>query len=67
MWDDGLRADRFQVVGDVRVEAAAHAGVGLRRLVFCRQRQDERLRRGGDRKSVKVLSFLKIQRSDCNR
>lgn len=28
-----------------------------RRFVFCRQRQDERLRRGGEQKSVVVLSM----------
>lgn len=58
MWDDGLRVDGFYAVGDVWVQAAAHAGAGLRRFVFCRQRQDERLRRGGEQKSVVVLSMF---------
>lgn len=31
--------------------------VFCRRFVFCRQRQDERLRRGGEQKSVVVLSM----------
>lgn len=30
----------------------------MRRFVFCRQRQDERLRRGGEQKSVVVLSMF---------
>jgi hypothetical protein len=29
---------------------------GPRRFVFCRQRQDERLKRGGEQKSVVVVS-----------
>ena len=32
----------------------------LRRFVFCRQRQDDRLRRGGEQKSVVVLSELPL-------
>lgn len=28
----------------------------LRRFVFCRQRQDEKLKRGGEQKSIVVLS-----------
>lgn len=37
------------------ITLGAHV-VAARSFVFCRQRQDERLRRGGEQKSIVVLS-----------
>lgn len=56
-WAARLQAARC---GAPTPTTAAAAGPRHCRFVFCRQRQDERLRRGGEQKAVVVLSALPL-------